>query len=314
MIKLALPLLVWLVAVPASASTPQAQASWDKGDFRQAFAEAFEPALAGDPQAQFMLGEAYRLGRSVEPNALAAQEWYMRAAKQGHVAAATELGRIYLQLRNMRDAVPWLTMAASHDDPRAMATLAAIYYNGEGIDRDLPLAYSLMHKAADRGLAEAKQQLSMMDDVAQPVDVSNPPTELAASQPVLPPPPIPARVPTPTPVAVAVALPVVASPGPPSGKFVRVAIASPEPATPRRRGVRVQIGAYRSLQNARRAWLLVAARAGGGAKMSPIIVRRGGLYRVQARVENASAARAFTARLTAVRWQHFVARHRLRRA
>ena len=123
MIKLALPLLVWLVAAPASASTPQAQAAWDKGDYRQAFAEAFEPALAGDPQAQFMLGEAYRLGRSVEPNALAAQEWYMRAAKQGHVAAATELGRIYLQLRNMRDAVPWLTMAASHDDARAMATL-----------------------------------------------------------------------------------------------------------------------------------------------------------------------------------------------
>jgi hypothetical protein len=48
--------------------------------------------------------------------------------------------------------------------------------------------------------------------------------------------------------------------------------------------------------------------------MSPIIVRRGGLYRVQALVENSSAARAFTARLTAVRWQHFVARHRLRRA
>jgi hypothetical protein len=323
--SLPLPLL-WLIAVPASAAMPQAQSLWDKGDYRHAFAEAFEPALAGDPHAQFMLGEAYRLGRSVATDPFIAQDWYLRAAKQGDVSAAAALGRLYLQLHQTRDAIPWLTLAASHDDPRAMATLATLYYNGEGVDRDLPLAYSLMHKAADKGLTEARERLSMMDDVAQPVDVSNPPTALAASQPVLPPAPIPVAVPptqvalsrpvppmAPPPAPVSIPQPVAIAVAQPVGKFIRVA--DPVSASPKRiSGVRVQIGAYKSLRNARRVLAAVASRTGGLAKISPVIIRRGRLYRVQAVVENVATARLFAARLRAVRLDCFVAGRRLRRA
>ena len=325
--SLPLPLL-WLIAVPASAAIPQAQTLWDKGDYRHAFAEAFEPALAGDPHAQFMLGEAYRLGRSVAVDAFIAQDWYLRAAKQGDVSAAAALGRLYLQLHQTRDAIPWLTLAASHDDPRAMATLATLYYNGEGVDRDLPLAYSLMHKAADKGLTEARERLSMMDDVAQPVDVSNPPTALAANQAVLPPAPAPlpvAVVPTqvalsqplpptaPPPAPVSIPQPVAIAVAQPVGKFIRVA--DPVSASPKRiSGVRVQIGAYKSLRNARRVLAAVTSRTGGLAKIAPVIVRRGRLYRVQAVVENVATARLFAARLRAVRLNCLVAGRRLRRA
>ena len=66
----ALIALAWtmLCAVGVTAAVPRAQVLWAQGDFRSAFAEAFEPALQGDREAQFLLGEAYRLGRSVDAN------------------------------------------------------------------------------------------------------------------------------------------------------------------------------------------------------------------------------------------------------
>jgi len=80
----------------------------------------------------------------------------MRAARQGDVASAAALGELLVQMRQSRDAVPWLTLAASHDHAHATALLAAIYYTGDGADQDLILATSLMKKAAAEGSPEAR--------------------------------------------------------------------------------------------------------------------------------------------------------------
>ena len=111
MIRLGIILLMWLIATAAPAAVPQAQALWNQGAYRQAVASAFEPASAGDPQAQFLLGEAYRLGRSVDPDDFQARDWYLRAARQGDVASAAALGELLLHMRQSRDAVQWLAAA-----------------------------------------------------------------------------------------------------------------------------------------------------------------------------------------------------------
>ena len=89
-------LVVCMTACAAPAAIPNAQALWDKGAYREAFASAIEAANAGDPHAEYLLGEAYRLGRSVEADQLEARNWYMRAARQGDVASAAALGRYRL--------------------------------------------------------------------------------------------------------------------------------------------------------------------------------------------------------------------------
>jgi len=174
MAKWIISLPLWLASTTAIAAVPTAQAYWDAGQYRQAFAAAVEPAQAGDPQAEFLLGEAYRLGRSVDQDLIQASDWYARAARQGDVASAAALGELLVGMRRSGDAVPWLTLAASHNHARATAFLAAIYYTGDGAQRDLILATTLMKKAAAEGSPEARAKLAMMDDTATPVDVSSP--------------------------------------------------------------------------------------------------------------------------------------------
>jgi len=187
--KVYLTTALWAVSQISLAGVPEARALLSAGDYRRAFAEAAEPANQGDREAQFMLGEAYRLGRSVEPNVLIAEDWYTRAAKQGHVGAAAELGLLYSARHAWTSALPWLAFAASNNEPRAMATLAALYYNGDGVPRDEAAAISLMTQAAAQGLPEARERLRLM---------GSPEPEVVATVQMMPPSPV---VSAPAPIA-----------------------------------------------------------------------------------------------------------------
>jgi len=284
-----------LACAPASAAAPKAQALWDAGDYRHAFAEAFEAANAGDAQAQFLLGEAYRLGRSVDADILQARDWYMRAARLGDVGSAAALGELLLKMGRSSEAIPWLTLAASHNHAHATALLAAIYFTGDGAEKDLILATSLMKKAAAEGSPEARAKLALMDDTASPVDVSSPaPITAAASQALA----LPPRA----------LVPVLRS-----GMPIEPATASATPArvsmkyTQRAHEVGMQVGAFRSATNARRALQFVAARL-SGTTYRTAIVQSHGFYKVLLNLDGPQSARYANTRLVRVRWQHFFRR------
>lgn len=297
MVKWALLLLALLSAAACAASVPQAYALWSQGDYRHAVAAAFEPATAGDPKAQFLLGEAYRLGRSVDPDIDQARDWYSRAARQGDVASAAALGELLVHTRHAREAVPWLTLAASHEHARATALLAAIYYTGDGADPDLILATSLMKKAAALGSPEAKAKLAMMDDTAPPVDVSSP-QPLAEAANIVP-------------TSPAVRDEVVAIESPQFPRLTSSA-APGHRVAPVSRSARLQVGAFRTAGNARRAIAALASRMQDvSARYS--VVHAGGFYKVLLLLDDRSGAQRASARLTAIGWQHFPRGHRLRR-
>jgi len=295
MIRVGLVLLLWLVASVAPAAVPEAQALWDNGSYRQAFAAASEAAFRGDPQAQYLLGEAYRLGRSVDADQFQARDWYMRAARQGDVASAAALGELLVQMRQSRDAVQWLTLAASHNHARATALLAAIYYTGDGAEPDLILATSLMKKAAALGSPEARAKLAWMDDTAPPVDVSSPlPSAEPASRE------IESRIQ----VASALSAP----------RIERdLHAAQPTRRVGAGRVVRIQVGAFRSAGNARRALTLFASRIVGGPS-SVAIIRSRGFYKLLLIADGRQSARIAQARLVEIGWQHFVRPRRMARA
>lgn len=272
-----------------AAAVPAADGLWAKGDYRGAFAQAIEPAIQGDADAQFRIGEAYRLGRSVDPNFPQAEDWYARAARQGHVAAAVELGLLLASQHLESAALPWLTMAAQHGDARAMCSLAALYFNGAGVERDEPLAYALMVRAARTGLPEAKERLATLRTILSPEaqnqgdglvqdaipDAAPPPATVAAAAPAL------------VPFAPAAA---------PAAVPARASLAAP---------IRIQVGAFHSAAAAERAWGLLAGKVGGLGRTDHAVVQAGAIFRLQAHLPDRDAAASLCRRLRLAGCQHF---------
>jgi len=266
-----------------AAAVPGADALWEKGDYRGAFAQAIEPAIRGDAHAQFLIGEAYRLGRSVDPDFPEAETWYARAARQGDVAAATELGLLLAGQNLDAAALPWLTMAAQHGEPHALCSLAALYFNGDGVPRDEPLAYALMVRAARTGLPEAKERLLTLRSLLS-TEAQNQGDGLIAA-------PIPSVALPPTTVALKPGL----------APDAVVVAATESPVQP----VRIQIGAFHSAAAAERAWILLAGRVADLAQADHMVVRAGAIYRLQARLPGTRAADDLCRRLKAAGLQHF---------
>jgi cell division septation protein DedD len=157
-------LLGALAAAPVSAQSVQAGIeAWQKADYKSAV-EIWRPlAEAGDADAQFNLGQAYRLGRGVAVNLAAAQTWLTRAAGKSHVDAQTTLGLLLFDSGDREGGVRWLGSAAERGDPRAMLVYGTALFNGDGVKRNPVLAYAYVSRAAAQGLAPARTTLEEMD-------------------------------------------------------------------------------------------------------------------------------------------------------
>lgn len=155
-----------LLAVPgiALADVNSGVAAWQEGDYAAAVAEWREPAAQGDPDAQFNMGQAYRLGRGVEQNTRQAEVYYAKAAAQGHLKAADNLGLLLFQNGRQQDAMPYVLDAASRGDPRAQYLLGIAHFNGDLVERDWVRAYALLTLANSAGLPQAASAVRQMDE------------------------------------------------------------------------------------------------------------------------------------------------------
>ena len=120
---------IW-VAAPALAVTMEdvRKAIAEKRAF-DAFQDLQELAPAGDPEAQFTLGDMYRWGDIGAANFEKALYWYMRAAKQGNVDAMLGLAGMYGHGQGVPQdkvaAYRWLVLASSqHLDEKSAAIVA----------------------------------------------------------------------------------------------------------------------------------------------------------------------------------------------
>lgn len=259
--------------------------AWQAQDYEGAVRIWRPLADRNDADAQYNLAQAYFLGRGVPQNMTLAEQWYARAARGGHEDAQANYGLLLFQNNRQREAMPWIERAANRGDPRAQYVLGTALYNGDVITRDLPRAYALMSRAAAQNLPPAVTQLAELDrrlspqdrargvEMARSIATAPPPTQIAAVAPAA----NPTRAPRPRPQAPPRARPdAVRTP-------IETARPAPRPAE-RAQPVaggrwRVQLGAYSSDANARRAWGAVAGRLPG---LRPYYVRAGNLIRVQA--------------------------------
>lgn len=150
-------------ALPACADTKAGVDAWSHGAYETAVKEWRPAALAGDADAQFNLGQAYKLGRGVKTDLNIALDWYRKAAAQGHVQAADSCGHLLHYLQKIPEALPFLIASSDRGEPRAQYLLAIELFNGVHIEKDWVRAYALMTRASTAGMASAARSLAQMD-------------------------------------------------------------------------------------------------------------------------------------------------------
>ncbi len=300
-----------LGAAGAEADVKAGVDAWSRGDYKKAVEEWRRDAVAGDPNAQFDLGQAYKLGRGVPVDLVLAEEWYRKAALQGHPQAIDSYGLVLFQNGKRDEAVPWLEKSVARGEPRAQLVLGTMLFNGDIVKKDWVRAYALMVRSSASGLPQGSQTLAQMDEYI-PADIRQQGIALARqyeastgnpeSQPelageaspgsirgadlpasvasddnpgrsVTPPRTMAAPRPKPVPKPVYVAPAEPAAPVPrPVAPPVRVATG---------KGWRVQVGAFRDESNARGLWQQLSSRIGTMAGMQPFYVRSGTLTKLQ---------------------------------
>ena len=127
-------------------------------------------AQAGDANAEYLLGEAYRTGQGVTPDRDIAISWFRKAAAQGNVKAADMMGLLLFLKGERRESIALLQGAAARQDARALYLLGTAHFNGDGVAKDLPRAYAEMHAAANAGLPQAVRSLALMEPYITPQD------------------------------------------------------------------------------------------------------------------------------------------------
>jgi cell division septation protein DedD len=284
-----------LGAASASADVQAGIAAWRAGDYPAAVREWRPLAERGDADAQFNLGQAYRLGRGVPVDLAQAQSWFERAARRGHPQAEANLGLTLFQTGERERAIPWLRRAAERGDPRAQHLLGTAHFNGDIVERDWPRAYALMRRAADQGLPQAASSIAEMErhlsredrergialarqmesSASAGVRTEMPPAVQTTSRPPRvasrPPTVRPTQVPPSRPVQTPVRTPPRTQPQPQPR----------QPAQTASGAWRVQFGAFGQAGNAQRQWQAIRRVAGVGS-LQPQYVRSGPLTKLQA--------------------------------
>jgi len=181
--------LIGVAATPLSAqSVKSGIAAWQRADYAGAVAIWRPLAERGDVDAEFNLGQAYRLGRGVPINLAAARNWFERAASKGHLDAQTTLGLLLFENGDRAAGIRWLKTAADKGDARALLVYGTAVFNGDGVKRDRILGYALVSRAAAQGLAPAQETLTQLDQL-MPLDQRKKGVALAMAKAKTAPPP-----------------------------------------------------------------------------------------------------------------------------
>ena len=159
----------------------EARQAYDAGDYARAAMLLAPLADAGEPDAQYMLGQMYRWGTGVPPDARESLRWYEAAADAGHAMAAWELAHIYRVGGNTAPshmeelpkdaekskayyaaAARRFTAAAHQGDAAAMAMLGFLQMWGDGVAQDAHEAERWLTRAIDAGHHGAANNLCLL--------------------------------------------------------------------------------------------------------------------------------------------------------
>ncbi len=301
-----------LMSAPALADVKAGVDAWGRGDFQTAINEWRGPAANGDADAQFNLGQAYKLGRGVPQDLKQAEAWYKKAADQGHLQANDNYGLILFQNNRRSEALPYLQASAQRGEPRAQYVLGTGHFNGDFVEKDWIKAYALMTRASAQQLPQATSNLAQMDrfipiedrrraielagqmeqdekrvKTAQLGGLRPAPSTGSVQTAQLPPsrPAIPDPTPAPGPITpgVTYAPAPTAAPAPAPTPTAAAPVATAAPVQAVVSGDwRVQLGAFSDENKAKNLWNSLEGRVSALTGLQPYLVKAGGITRLQA--------------------------------
>ena len=121
--KLALAIFL-ATASPVLAEIETARDMMDAGQYVEAMELLRPAAIAGNAEAEELIGVMYASGLGVERDDVRAFEWYLRSAMKGHAGAQSGVGWYYEVGRGMPEpdlvrAYMWYVLSAIGGDPDA---------------------------------------------------------------------------------------------------------------------------------------------------------------------------------------------------
>ena len=302
-----LTIALGMMGTAARADVKAGVDAWSRGDYPTAIKEWRPLAINGDADAQFNLGQAYKLGRGVPVDFKLAEGWYRKAADQGHFQAEDNLGLILFQNGDRAKAMPYIEKSANRGEPRAQYVLATALFNGDLAKKDWVRAYALMTRASASGLSQASASLAQMDQfipleqrqkglaMARELEASAQRPQFAEAPsvkrpPRAPEPPIraeeiPASSPEPAMAKKPVDVAAVEKPAMAKPKPIVKATPKPVPSAPAAisgPAWRVQLGAFGDQGNARALWGKLQGRIAALGGLQPYYVKAGSIMRLQA--------------------------------
>lgn len=125
-----------------------------------------QAATAGDADAQHNLGYMFAMGRGVEKNIDEAVKWYLEAAKNGQIATSHNLHALFLGPKFgepiERPSPIDVRGMAERGEADAQFVLAAQYFSGYGVKRDVHDAVQWYQRAAEQSHGPAQFQLGLI--------------------------------------------------------------------------------------------------------------------------------------------------------
>ncbi|MDP3333952.1 MAG: tetratricopeptide repeat protein [Methylococcaceae bacterium] len=125
-------------------------------------------AEQGDAEAQFELGQMYKLGSGLEQDDEQALYWFSKAAEQGLPNAQYSLAEMYLNgcsgglEPDDEQAVIWFRKAAEQGHANAQFSLGEMYDTGDFLEEDEEQATIWYRKAGEQGHVDAQYSLGEM--------------------------------------------------------------------------------------------------------------------------------------------------------
>ncbi len=112
------------LATPALAEIETARDLMDAGDYAAAMDALIPAAIAGNAEAEELIGVMYASGLGVARDDVRAFEWYLRAAMKGHAGAQSGVGWYYevgrgIEAPDLVRAYMWYVLSAIGGDPDA---------------------------------------------------------------------------------------------------------------------------------------------------------------------------------------------------
>ena len=149
--------------------------AYQAGDYATAPKEFRSLAEQGFADAQYNLAWMYEHGEGVTQDYKKALKWYQLAVEQGDATAGHQLGVMHHYgwgvKTNYKEALRFYRLAAPQV-VQSQYSLGVMYYQGQGVDQDIVIAYMWFYVAAENGNPRSKGNINVLAKEMKPKQIA----------------------------------------------------------------------------------------------------------------------------------------------